>query len=123
MNLISCSESEFTVDKSLHSQEKKKYQDAKTEFKKIVEFGDATLIAAHLKTGKFHQIRRHLHSIDHPIVLLDGRIFLHAYRLEFIHPFTKKKVEIRDPLPSKLLEHLKTLVNYDLNEEIIKTLV
>jgi 23S rRNA-/tRNA-specific pseudouridylate synthase len=117
------SDEEIVVDKSLHNKEIKSYQDARTEFKKIAVFGDATLVAAHLKTGKFHQIRRHLHSIDHPIVMLDGRIFLHAYRLEFIQPFSKKKVEIRDPLPEKLLEYLKTLEGYDVNEEIINGLL
>lgn len=63
-----------------------------------------------IKTGRKHQIRIHLSSIRHPVVgdkvyglkKVDVNILkkikrqmLHAYRLEFNHPFSGKKVSIK----------------------------
>ena len=60
-------------------------------------------------TGRTHQLRMHCAHKDGlgmPIlgVPLYGneqadRMYLHAHRLEFIHPVTKQKVEIVSPVP------------------------
>lgn len=61
-----------------------------------------TLVECKLKTGRTHQIRVHLSYINHPIFNDDiygqndnvknyGQ-FLHAYKLSFIHPITKKRL-------------------------------
>ncbi len=72
-----------------------------TTYEVIQEFSDKTLINATLVTGKTHQLRVHFSSIDHPIVGdklygNDDESFLHLHSafLEFIHPITKKRVEI-----------------------------
>lgn len=72
-----------------------------TTYEVIQEFSDKTLINATLVTGKTHQLRVHFSSIDHPIVgdKLYGNddesfLHLHSAYLEFIHPITKKRVEI-----------------------------
>ena len=54
-----------------------------------------------LKTGRTHQIRVHMRHIGHPILgdtlygneskLID-RQALHAYKISFIHPKTKRNV-------------------------------
>lgn len=76
------------------------------------------LIAAKLYSGRTHQIRVHLSSIDRHILgdTLYGykgndskidRIFLHAYMLYMIHPGTKKKMNFMAPLPQDFINLLE----------------
>jgi 23S rRNA pseudouridine1911/1915/1917 synthase len=69
------------------------------------------LLSLRLETGRTHQIRVHLASIDLPVVgdpvygVPDpelGRQFLHANRLSFPHPFGGKPVGAESPLPEEL---------------------
>ena len=64
------------------------------------------------KTGRKHQIRKHLLTIGSPILgdkeyflehkILNGKgLFLHAGNLEFTHPFTKASISISKELPKK----------------------
>ncbi|MFK8024460.1 MAG: RluA family pseudouridine synthase [Ilumatobacter sp.] len=66
-----------------------------------------------LETGRTHQIRVHLSSINHPLLgdptygqrrptLGLERPFLHAAQLEFDHPATGERVTFRSPLASDL---------------------
>ena len=85
-----------------------------------------TLVEVTIKTGRTHQIRVHLASQGHPIAGDDKygdfewnkalqkqglkRMFLHAWRLQFSHPATGKRVELKSNLPSELqlyLNHAK----------------
>ena len=77
-----------------------------------------TLLEVTIKTGRTHQIRVHLASQGHPIAGDDKygdfewnkilqkqglkRMFLHAWRLQFSHPATGKRVELKSNLPSEL---------------------
>ena len=77
-----------------------------------------TLLEVTIKTGRTHQIRVHLASEGHPIAGDDKygdfewnkalqkqglkRMFLHAWRLQFSHPVTGKRVELKSNLPSEL---------------------
>jgi 23S rRNA pseudouridine955/2504/2580 synthase len=77
-----------------------------------------TLLEVTIKTGRTHQIRVHLASQGHPIAGDDKygdfewnkavqkqglkRMFLHAWRLQFTHPATGKRVELKSNLPSEL---------------------
>lgn len=75
------------------------------------------------ETGRFHQIRRHLKHIDHPVIgdanygkgalnraLAERygltRLALHAGRLTFVHPGTGEAVTFEAPLPKDLAEPL-----------------
>ncbi|MFO7298933.1 MAG: RluA family pseudouridine synthase [Actinomycetes bacterium] len=73
-----------------------------------------------LETGRTHQIRVHLSAIGHPVVgdtlygprrqrLGADRIFLHAARLSFTHPFTGDEVAVESPLPADLTRVLSSL--------------
>ncbi len=87
---------------------------AETEWKCIARKNGLCLIKCFPKTGRTHQIRIHLASIGLPILgdhvygkrdRSDAkRIFLHAYRVEFIHPMTSKDVKITASVPKDFLE-------------------
>jgi 23S rRNA pseudouridine1911/1915/1917 synthase len=76
-----------------------------------------------LETGRTHQIRTHLASIGHAVVgdaaygrdpslarrLGLRRPFLHACRLAFVHPVTRKRVEVTSELPAELSSALGEL--------------
>ena len=66
-----------------------------------------------LETGRHHQIRAQLSSINCPIKgdlkygfdrsNKDGSIHLHARELSFIHPVKKQEITILAPLPEDIL--------------------
>ena len=63
------------------------------------------------KTGRRHQLRKHLSANDTPILgdLEYGKenktrgkgLYLHAHRLEFTHPFTNATINSKDDVPKK----------------------
>lgn len=83
-----------------------------TEYEVLKNFNingeDLTEVKCLLHTGKTHQIRVHMASINHPILgdtlygkpsnLID-RQALHAFKVKFIHPITKKEIEVISPIP------------------------
>ncbi len=80
--------------------------------------GDFSLLEVTIKTGRTHQIRVHLASQGYPIVGDDKygdfslnkrlaaqglkRMFLHAWRLQFIHPGLGKPQTLQADLPPEL---------------------
>lgn len=92
-------------------------KNAQTEFevlKSVVSerFEFLNLVKLLPKTGRKHQLRKHLLAIGNPILgdkeyflenkILNGKgFFLHAATLEFIHPFTKEQISISKELPKK----------------------
>ena len=91
---------------------------AQSDIKKFKD-KNVTLAECELFTGRTHQIRVHLKSIGHTIVgdelygkgidIEKGvkRQFLHAYRIKFTHPVTKKEMEIEIPLAEDMKEFLE----------------
>jgi 23S rRNA-/tRNA-specific pseudouridylate synthase len=93
--------------------------------------GKFTFLDVEIKTGRTHQIRVHLASINHPVVgdetynasrdktvadltirkaIADlGRFFLHAEKLAFTHPETGERMRFKQPLPSELAQFLQLL--------------
>lgn len=80
--------------------------------------GRYALLEVEPVTGRTHQIRVHMATIGHPIVgdatygkrsAVVGRQFLHASRLAFEMPLSRRTVEFESPLPPDLRAALETL--------------
>lgn len=83
---------------------------AVTHYTVVAQFKNFAQIAARLETGRTHQIRVHMASINHPVLGdmvygktkqsfgLEGQA-LHARTLGFVHPKTHKKMEFETNLP------------------------
>ncbi len=79
---------------------------ARTGWQVLHRFDDACLVSVELHTGRTHQIRVHFYDMDHP--LLGDRVYqfrrnrtgrqayprqmLHAWQIEFIHPYSGQKI-------------------------------
>ncbi|PHS58315.1 MAG: RluA family pseudouridine synthase [Sulfurimonas sp.] len=107
---------------------------AKTIFKQLSLSNDEKnqLVACKLFTGRTHQIRVHLESInrhiigDHiyaisPKIEKSERILLHAYTIYFIHPSTKEKVSFVAPLDTNMQEYINKKFDKDSINEVMET--
>jgi RluA family pseudouridine synthase len=106
---------------------------ARTRFRKVLTVGDISLVRCFPETGRLHQIRAHLLSAGYPIIgdklygrdetaflafiehgltaelekrLILPRCALHAAKLVFLHPLSKKEMVIRAPLPAMFAEYI-----------------
>ncbi|RMF94310.1 MAG: RluA family pseudouridine synthase [Candidatus Schekmanbacteria bacterium] len=101
---------------------------ALTYYKVIEKFPNYALLELSLKTGRTHQIRVHLKSINCPVLgdktyghgitekerrkgIILKRQALHAAFIKFIHPSSKKEIELSAPLPKDMEETLKIMRN------------
>ena len=107
-----------------------------TKYKLIDNLGPLSLIELYPKTGRTHQLRVHMKSINHPIFgdqkysggqrkiksfhtqyssilkrcfKVAKRHMLHASSIRFIHPFTNEKVEFFADLPYDMLNLIRLL--------------
>jgi 23S rRNA pseudouridine1911/1915/1917 synthase len=109
---------------------------AVTDYEVMEPFEYLTLIRLHLQTGRTHQIRVHCAHINHPVfgdatyggreIVIGGiegkkraeiknllelmpRQALHAKKLGFVHPHTKKLMRFESDLPADMLIVLERL--------------
>lgn len=77
-----------------------------------------TLVRLKLETGRTHQIRVHMKYIGYPVfndpVYTNKKCtefgqFLHADKIHFNHPITKKEMNFNSPLPKEFEEFLANL--------------
>jgi len=98
-------------------------KEARTHVSPVERFGVATLVRCKLETGRTHQIRVHLAAIGHPLVgdpvygtrkaapgvPAFARQALHAEKLGFADPATRKVRRFVSPLPADLSALIATL--------------
>ncbi len=121
-------ENEATIDMPIGRSKKdrkkmavdKNGKNAITHIKVIKKYKNYTYIKVNIETGRTHQIRVHLQEIGYPIVGdmvysngknpfgVEGQM-LHAQKIEFFHPTTKKEVTFEAELPEYFKEVLKRL--------------
>jgi 23S rRNA pseudouridine955/2504/2580 synthase len=99
---------------------------ALTEFQVIKRFATTTLLEAHLKTGRTHQIRVHAKHVGHPVVGDEKygdkefnkelrkqgckRLFLHASSLAFTLPEAEQPIKVTAELDADLQACLARLL-------------
>ena len=93
-----------------------------THYKVLKNMGKYALVECQLETGRTHQIRVHMTSINHPLLgdeiygpktcpfKLQGQV-LHAKTIGFIHPTTQKYVEFDSVLPDYFQNLIEKLSN------------
>ncbi|WP_298778300.1 RluA family pseudouridine synthase [uncultured Polaribacter sp.] len=98
---------DFTIDeKKSHTAYEVLQSETSERFKYL------NLVKLKPKTGRKHQLRKHLSAIGNQILgdkeygnstlFLNGKgLYLHASTLKFIHPFTKENISITKELPRK----------------------
>lgn len=75
-------------------------------------FAMLNLVKLNPETGRRHQLRKHLSSLGNPILgdnqygienlILKGKgLYLHAYSLEFNHPYLEKDLYFKDEIPTR----------------------
>lgn len=99
---------------------------ARTLFLPVATTGRWSLVKAYPRTGRYHQIRRHLKHLSLPVVgdtkygkgevnrlfrqdYSLARLFLHAHRLTFKHPVGGEQISIKAPLDQDLKRVIREL--------------
>ena len=85
-----------------------------TNYRKILNFNDLTLVEIILKTGRKNQIRVHMKDLGLLIVGdkkygykgKNSRMYLDAYYLKFNHPITNLEIELEKDIPKEFLKLL-----------------
>lgn len=106
---------------------------ARTQFYKTASVPSSKFVQLNLMrlepaTGRKHQLRKHLSGMSTPIlgdkiygnegeILFGNGLYLHAFTLSFIHPFTRRSISVQAHLPkkfSKLFPETVTKLNAEL---------
>lgn len=88
-----------------------------THWKVLKRLENFTLLECSLETGRTHQIRVHMKNLGHPIVGdktygkrndITDKMMLHAYKLIFTHPHTKKEIKLETKMPERFNDYILT---------------
>ncbi|MGQ9535136.1 MAG: RluA family pseudouridine synthase [bacterium] len=100
---------------------KKSGEYAETYYQRVKFLKNATVLKLMPKTGRTHQLRLQLAQIGHPVIgdkqyydikkttVVFRRQALHAWKISFIHPQTKRWVSFAAPIPEDIKELIKSL--------------
>ncbi len=87
-----------------------------SNYRVVDEAGNFSLVEVNIETGRTHQIRVHMKSLNHPILgdevygnssKIFKRQMLHAYKLEFCHPVNGNKMIILGEIPEDFRDAAK----------------
>lgn len=93
-------------------------KEAITHLKVVKKYKEYTLVSLILETGRTHQIRVHMNYIGYPVYndpvyntkkCTEFGQFLHSYKMDFIHPITKKEMHFEAPLPNEFQSFIDSL--------------
>jgi 23S rRNA pseudouridine1911/1915/1917 synthase len=116
-----------THRKRMSVQDEGEGRAAHTGYRVIERLNEATLVEAHLHTGRTHQIRVHFQHLGFPVAgdttygqrqtrrlaqltkYEAPRVLLHAHKLAFTHPRSGKKMNFTAPWPDDFEDALKFL--------------
>ncbi|MBR3660574.1 MAG: RNA pseudouridine synthase [Bacilli bacterium] len=95
----------------VYSSKDKDGQLAITNYRKVFEYNNLSLLEINLKTGRKNQIRVHMSDLGNLILgdkkygfkTKETRMYLHAYYLKFNHPITNELVEFELDIPKSFL--------------------
>ncbi len=113
---------DLSIDKSKKSKTKyvvsddETARDAITDYSLKESFDKFALLELYPKTGRTHQLRVHMAHQKTPIIGdktygkrdEETHMFLHASKMEFIHPITEEEISVSCPLP----EHFSEKINF-----------
>jgi tRNA pseudouridine65 synthase len=108
-----------TVDHPIPRREDGPRVPALTEFRRLWSGEHVSLVEARPRTGRLHQVRRHMKHINHPLIgdanygkgalnrdyrerIGLGRLALHAAELSFTDPWSGEPYAIAAPVPRDL---------------------
>ncbi len=109
---------QFVIEKPVE------HEPARSEVRVLAARPRASYLEVVIPTGRKHQIRIHLAGIHHPvlgenvynpepvndpILRMAPRIMLHAYALEFKHPYTNNLISLKAKEPEDFRNYLKKL--------------
>lgn len=119
---------ETLVGRSSHDRKKMTARPARgrpavTHYTTLQKLANASLLRIRIETGRTHQIRVHLTHLGHPVLgdrqyghirqdevaVQPSRQMLHAERLVFTHPRSRKAMEFIAPIPNDIQSAISAL--------------
>jgi 23S rRNA pseudouridine1911/1915/1917 synthase len=98
-------------------------RNAVTDYEVLWSRGEYSLCRCVIHTGRTHQIRVHMKAAGHPLVgdtlyaapkkssFPENRVFLHSWKLSFVHPRDGRKVSFRSFIPADLRDFLSEILS------------
>ncbi|MAV64415.1 MAG: RNA pseudouridine synthase [Candidatus Marinimicrobia bacterium] len=125
-------------NKTLFSVSKTNGRESITSYSSVQNFGPLTVVDMFPKTGRTHQLRVHMKHLGHSIFgdekysggvrniksfhsryssllkrcfKITNRHMLHAYSIDFVHPFSNRRICLEASLPSDMNNLIRLLKN------------
>lgn len=102
-------------------------KNAETTYVVLKQYEGFALLRVNIHTGRTHQIRVHLSSINHPVLgdpiysnpskrFRNATLMLHAIKLEITHPKTGERIKFVSPMPDRFKKILKVLPVFEMEK-------